>query len=129
MDSLLGHIGEYDIEDVGHLTELALEKFSDKIDTDRVGVFGGSHGGFLTGWAIGHPKFNNLYKAAVLWNPVINMSYMVSATDIPDWIYACNLKEDLRYQITPADNHEFFKRSPISVVQNVKTPALIIVGQ
>lgn len=70
-----------------------------------------------------------MFKAAVLWNPVINMSYMVSVTDIPDWIYSCNLTKDMSYSITAEDNTEFFNRSPISVVQNVKTPSLLIIGQ
>jgi len=52
-------------------------------------VEGGSHGGFLSAWAIGHPQYNHIYKAASLWNPVLNMSFMVQSTDIPDWIQAC----------------------------------------
>lgn len=97
MDSLLGHIGDRDIQDCGNLTKLALDKFKDIIDPTRVGVYGGSHGGFTTGWLIGHPEFKDLYSAAVLWNPVINMSYMFSATDIPDWIYQCGMNRDLTY--------------------------------
>eukprot|EP00347_Sterkiella_histriomuscorum_P007160 403350033 len=129
LNSLLGHIGERDIEDQGNLTKMALEKFADKIDLDRVGVYGGSHGGFSTGWQIGHPEFKHLYKAAVLWNPVLNMSYMYAATDIPDWIYACCLNKDLSYQVTAEDNTVFFNRSPVSVAKNVTTPSLILIGQ
>ena len=54
----------------------------------------------MTGWLIGHPEYNHLIKAAVLWNPVINMSYMISSTDIPDWIYACCLNRELSYPPT-----------------------------
>lgn len=50
LNSLLGEIGTRDIEDQGNLVKMALEKFSDKIDPKRVGVYGGSHGGFSTGW-------------------------------------------------------------------------------
>jgi dipeptidyl aminopeptidase/acylaminoacyl peptidase len=106
-----------------------LQKYADKIDSERVGAYGGSHGGFSTGWQIGHPEFKDLYSAAVLWNPVINMSYMVASTDITDWIYSCCLNEDMRYSITAEDNTVFFNRSPISVVKNVKTPSLLIIGQ
>lgn len=91
LNSLLGHIGDRDVKDCGDLTKLALDKFKDHVDPVRVGVFGASHGGFMTGWLIGHPDYKDLYTAAVLWNPVLNMSYMVASTDIPDWIYSCCL--------------------------------------
>ena len=58
-----------------------------------MGVYGGSHGGFLTGWLIGHPEYSKLFSAGILWNPVLNMSYMVASTDIPDWVHACVLGE------------------------------------
>ncbi len=50
---------------------------------------GGSHGGFLTGWLIAHPNYYQLFKSAAVRNPVLDMSYMVVSTDIPDWIFAC----------------------------------------
>jgi len=84
LNSLLGHIGERDVHDCGLLTKLALEKFSDIVNKDKVGVYGGSHGGFLTGWLIGHPEYRDLFKAAILWIPVIYMSYIYYSTDIPD---------------------------------------------
>jgi hypothetical protein len=43
----------------------------------------------MTGWLIGHPDFKNLWSCAALWNAVLDMTYMVSSTDIPDWIFAC----------------------------------------
>lgn len=87
LDSLLGKISDYDVHDCGQLTLKALDHFKSIIDPSRLAVYGGSHGGYLTGWLIGHPDYCHLWKAAVLWNPVINMSYMLASTDIPDWIY------------------------------------------
>jgi len=98
------------------------------IDPERVGVFGGSHGGYMAGWLIGHPDTKDVFKAAVLWNPVINQSYMVAQTDIPDWVYACNLNEEHRYEITSEENKLFFDRSPISVVNNVQAAAMLLIG-
>jgi acylaminoacyl-peptidase len=129
MDALLGTIGDVDVEDCGNLTLKALETFQSIVDPKRVAVYGGSHGGFLTGWLAGHPKFKDLWAAAVLWNPVINMSYMVAATDIPDWMYACCMNRDLTMSaITAEDNQTFYLKSPISVVKNVRTPSLILIG-
>jgi acylaminoacyl-peptidase len=128
LNSLLGNIGELDVQDCGKLIKLAIEKHSEKVDPSKVAVYGGSHGGFMTGWLIGHPEFKDLFRAAVLWNPVINMSYMYSSTDIPDWILACCLNKDWSYRVTSEDNKVFFDKSPISVVHNVKTPSLILIG-
>ena len=127
---MLGHSGERDVEDCGNLTKLALEKFSDIIDPNRVVVEGGSHGGFLTGWLIGHPEFKNMWAAASLWNAVLDMTYMVASTDIPDWIFAVTQNRELDdfSAMTVDDNKLFYQRSPISQVANVTTPAQILVG-
>lgn len=76
MDSLLGHIGSRDVEDCGDLTKKAIETHPE-IDPKRVVVEGGSHGGFMTGWLIGHPQYKDLWAAAGLWNAVLDMSYMI----------------------------------------------------
>jgi acylaminoacyl-peptidase len=102
--------------------------YSDVVDDKRVGIYGGSHGGFLSGWLIGHPNSCNLIKAAVLWNPVINMTYMYPSSDIPDWIYSCCLNKDFSYLATPEENTVFYEKSPYSVIKNAKAPALILIG-
>ena len=129
IDSLLGHIGSRDVEDCGNLTKKALEQFSSLVDPKRVCAEGGSHGGFLTGWLIGHPDFKDLWAAAGLWNPVLDMSYMVTATDIPDWIFACCQNKELTFGgYTVDDTRDFFLKSPISQIKNVRTPSLFVIG-
>mmetsp|Transcript_28436 Transcript_28436/g.45795 ORF Transcript_28436/g.45795 Transcript_28436/m.45795 type:complete len:718 (-) Transcript_28436:26-2179(-) len=129
MDSLLGHIGERDVEDCGNLTRLAIQRYPKVVDPANVGVYGGSHGGFLTAWLIGHKEFRNLFSCAALWNPVINMSYMMQSTDIPDWIVACCQSKSLdTFHYASEDNQTFFERSPMSVVENVTCPSLLIIG-
>ena len=76
MDSLLGHIGDRDVHDCGQLTLEAI-KSDDTIDKKRICVEGGSHGGFMTGWLIGHPDYKDLWAASALWNPVLDMTYML----------------------------------------------------
>ena len=84
----------------------------------------------MTGWLIGHPEFKDLWAAASLWNGVLDMSYMIASTDIPDWIYACCKNQDMDNfgQYTVEDNQEFFLKSPISVIKNVKTPSQFLIG-
>jgi hypothetical protein len=47
--------------------------------------YGGSHGGFLTAWLLGHAQHSELFRCGVLWNPVTNLPSMVTVTDIPEW--------------------------------------------
>jgi acylaminoacyl-peptidase len=97
LNSLTGNIGVLDVEDCGDLTQLALEKFSSVIDPKKIAAYGGSHGGFLGAWLVGHLKYKHLWATAVVRNPVLDMNYMRSATDIPDWIeaYVLNRSIDL----------------------------------
>ena len=84
----------------------------------------------MTGWLIGHPKYKDLWAAAGLWNAVLDMSYMVASTDIPDWIYACCGNKELENygEYSIEDTKDFFSKSPISQIANVTTPSLFLVG-
>ena len=99
------------------------------IDEKRIGICGGSHGGFLTGHCTG--QYPAYFQAAVMRNPVTNIASMVTATDIPDWCYG---EVFGRYDYTsfraPTGNElqEMHKMSPVSYISNVKTPTLIALG-
>ena len=70
-----------------------------------------------------------MWKAAVLWNAVLDMNYMVASTDIPDWILACTKNEEINFaNLTGQDRLLFHERSPICNVKNVKTPSMFLVG-
>ena len=59
--------------------------FTGLVDKARVAVIGGSHGGFLTGNLVGqHP---DRFRCGVLRNPVMDISLMISVSDIPDWCF------------------------------------------
>lgn len=85
--SLAGVCGTRDVSDILHIAR----HFADKAEVDggRMAVMGGSHGGFLAAHALGQAP--DLFRAAVLRNPVTNMASMLGATDIPDWTVACGL--------------------------------------
>ncbi len=90
------------------------------IDTDQLFVTGGSGGGVLTSWIVGH---TNRFKAAAVQKPVINWYSWVLTADIPTahltW-----------FPGLPWDNLEhYMKRSPISYVGNVTTPTMLITGE
>lgn len=83
VESLPTRIGKLDVEDMVAATLKIRE--SGLVDPNRIGICGGSHGGFLTGHCTGqHP---DLFRVAAMRNPVVNIPSMTTATDIPDWCF------------------------------------------
>ncbi|HEX4206402.1 MAG TPA: S9 family peptidase [Ktedonobacteraceae bacterium] len=88
------------------------------IDEQRLGVTGGSYGGFMTNWLVSH---SDRFKVAVTDRCVSNMATMFGTSDV-GW--------DLGYddlETTPwEDLEKYMHMSPIKYVQNIHTPLLII---
>src|SRR6266516_4629604 len=90
----------------------------DYIDEQRMGVIGGSYGGFMTSWLIGH---TDRFKAAVADRSVINRFSFFGSSDI-GWDFT-----DDDMEIPPWDDPERYMRmSPITYVKQMYTPLLII---
>ena len=88
------------------------------IDEQRLGVIGGSYGGFMTNWLIGH---TDRFKAAVTDRSVVNRTSFFGSSDI-GWEFA-----DDDMETTPWDDPELYMRmSPITYVKQMHTPLLII---
>jgi dipeptidyl aminopeptidase/acylaminoacyl peptidase len=91
-----------------------------KIDTDQLYVTGGSAGGIMTAWIVGK---TNRFKAAVVAKPVVNW---ISKTLVADNYYGY---ANSRYPGQPWENFEgYWKFSPLSLVGNVETPTMVMVG-
>jgi acylaminoacyl-peptidase len=91
------------------------------IDQDELFVTGGSGGGVLTCWVVGH---TTRFRAAVTVYPVINWYSFVLTADIGPWIYK------YWFPGLPWDNVAHYeKRSLLSVVKNVKTPTMVLTGE
>ena len=93
----------------------------DFVDAGRLGVYGYSYGGFMSGWIVGH---DTRFGAAVLGAPCINLVSMYGTSDIgvsfgePQW------------GGTLSNAHEaFVERSPLTYVVNVETPVLLLHGE
>ena len=87
---------------------------------DQLFVTGGSAGGIMTAWIIGK---NNRFDAAVVAKPVMNW---ISKTLVADNYYGY---ANSRYPGQPWENFEgYWKFSPISLVGNVETPTMVMVG-
>ena len=108
--------GGKDYLDVMNGVDAALARYS-WIDAERMGVTGGSYGGYLTNWILGH---TNRFKAAVTLRSVVNF---ISDEGTRDGAYGH----------TPDFNGDLFEkfdlywdRSPLKYAKNVKTPTLIL---
>jgi len=89
-------------------------------DPNRLFVTGGSGGGVLTSWIVGK---TDRFKAAVVQKPVIDWASFVLTADNPAFF--------ARYWFGeyPWENPEaYWRRSPLSLVGNVKTPTMVVVG-
>ncbi len=90
------------------------------IDTNRLGIAGGSYGGYMTNWAIGQ---TDRFSAAVSMRSISNLVSEYSQHDIVLWGM-------LELGPPPWPNlDELWKRSPIRYVQNIKTPLLLTCGE
>lgn len=127
-DALSGKVFDVDVNDCLDLLQLCIDTFSDEVDTDNLGVEGGSHGGYLTCCLISHPEWCDKFAAACIWNPVTAMHAAVVFSDIPDWHYSVALNKPHQWILTKEDMNVMFDKSPINRVQNVKTPSLFIMG-
>ena len=90
------------------------------IDEDQLYVTGGSAGGIMTAWIVGH---TNRFRAAVATKPVVNW---ISKTLVAD---NYNGYMHRRYPGTPWENPEaYWAFSPLSVVGDIETPTMVMVG-
>ena len=89
------------------------------VDKDNLFVCGGSGGGVLTAWIVGHtPRF----RAAVSMRPVINWHSFVGITDGANWY-------DQFKKYPWEDPMEYARLSPLTYVGNVTTPTMVMTGE
>jgi dipeptidyl aminopeptidase/acylaminoacyl peptidase len=87
-------------------------------DPDRLGVTGGSGGGVLTNWTVGH---TNRFKAAASQR---------SIADWAGWWYGADMIAPSWFRGAPWESEADFKeRSPITYVTQINTPLMLIEGE
>jgi dipeptidyl aminopeptidase/acylaminoacyl peptidase len=91
------------------------------VDTSNLFVTGGSGGGVLTAWIVGK---TDRFRAAVVAKPVINWASFALTADVPNFFYK------YWFGAFPWEQPEqYWKRSPLSLVGNVKTPTMLLTGE
>ena len=113
---IVNNWGGMDYQDVMAGVDAAL-KHNPWIDADRLGVTGGSYGGYLTNWILGH---TNRFKAAVTLRSVSNF---ISDDGTRDGAYG---HEDDFKGFLFDDLDQYWNASPLKYAKNVKTPTLVL---
>ncbi len=108
--------GTRDYEDLMAALDTAIERF-DFVDPDRLGVLGGSYGGYMTSWIVGHTK---RFKAACSERAV---NHLVSAFGSSDffWAFAGEFGA-----FVFDDVEAYLEHSPATYAREIETPLLIM---
>ncbi|WP_432977493.1 S9 family peptidase [Dactylosporangium sp. CA-233914] len=105
-----GNVGEVTATDLLALLDAALKEPG--LDGDRVGVLGGSHGGFMTTWLAAH--HGERFRAAVSERAVNSIDSFAGTSDI-GWFFADSLYVS-----------DFTRQSPLTYAEQISVPMLII---
>jgi len=116
--AVVGDWGGGDYADVMGALDEAMARYP-FIDPDRLGVLGGSYGGFLTSWIVGHSK---RFKAACSERAVNCQYTMFGTSDIGHSFNVVELGGPMPWE----DMARYIERSPLTYAKDVVTPLLII---
>lgn len=108
----------HDYDDLMSAVDAAIATGS--VDPDQLFVTGGSGGGVLTAWIVGS---THRFRAAATEKPVINWGSFALTTDI-----AAYVRKYWFAKFPWEDPETYWKHSPLSLVGNVTTPTMVVVG-
>ncbi|WP_368645869.1 prolyl oligopeptidase family serine peptidase [Alkalibacterium putridalgicola] len=117
--SILGDYGNKDYEDLMLGTDHILNDHPE-IDQERVFVAGGSYGGFMTNWIVGH---TDRFKAGVTQRCISNWLSFYGTSDVGAFFVEFQLKKEVKQA------QDLWKMSPLAYATNIKTPLLVIHGE
>jgi len=108
----------HDYDDLMSVVDAAIA--TGHVDPNNLFVTGGSGGGVLTAWIVGK---TDRFRAAATQKPVIDLASFALTTD-----FAAGFSPYWRKERPWEDPQGYWKYSPLSLVGNVKTPTLVVVG-
>jgi dipeptidyl aminopeptidase/acylaminoacyl peptidase len=108
--------GERDYKDIMEVIDYAVSNLG--VKEGRMGVIGGSYGGFMVNWIVGHTDY---FKAAITDRSISDQISLYFSSDIGPRFNSDQMGG------TPYDNLDhYWDKSPLKYIKNVKTPLLII---
>jgi dipeptidyl aminopeptidase/acylaminoacyl peptidase len=108
--------GTVDYEDLMAWTDLVQRK--PYVDRQRMGVTGGSYGGYMTNWIIGH---THRFKAAVTQRSVSNLISMYGSSD-GNWSFQVEFGNKPPWQ----SFENYWRQSPMKYIGKARTPTLVL---
>ena len=111
------NFGKIDYEDLMDFVDEVLKQYPN-IDSDRLGVTGGSYGGYMTNWIIGH---TDRFKAAASQRSISNWITEVCASD-----YGIDFPIEQEFDDINNCQEELWDMSPLKYANNAVTPTLFI---
>jgi dipeptidyl aminopeptidase/acylaminoacyl peptidase len=108
--------GSVDYQDLMAVTDEALSRF-DFCDPERVGVMGGSYGGFMTSWIVGH---TDRFKAGCS-ERAVNTFYSMHGSSDFGWFFKAYMGSYLH-----EDVEAYLRHSPLTYAEKITTPLLIL---
>lgn len=115
--NIRGKYGTIDYEDLMNFLDYALAQYPDA-DDQRVGVTGGSYGGFMTNWIVGH---TDRFVCAASQRSISNWVVMEHTSDIGAYFAPREMAASTRTNV-----EKMWFHSPLRYASNVKTPTLFI---
>ncbi|MCL6002092.1 MAG: S9 family peptidase [Thermoplasmatales archaeon] len=110
------HYGERDYQDILEIIDYASSRLG--VKKEKIGIIGGSYGGFMVNWMVGH---TDQFKAAVADRSISDQISFYFSSDIGPRFNSDQMGGN------PYDNLEhFWGKSPLKYIKNVKTPLLIV---
>jgi len=111
--------GTIDYEDLMCVLDAALERY-DVLDPERLGIMGGSYGGYMTNWAIGQTE---RFRAAASQRSIANWTSKFNTTDI-GYVFNRDAIGTTPWDTGGAD--KLWWHSPLRCADKVSTPTLFI---
>ncbi len=117
--AVVGDWAGRDYEDLMTALDQLIER-TGFVDVDRMGIAGGSYGGYMTNWVVGHTR---RFAAACAMRSLSNLVSDYAQDDIVLW-------GELEYGPGPWEDLEsLWHRSPIRYVKEIQTPLLLLHGE
>lgn len=111
--------GQQDYDDLMDFLDAVLKTYP-QIDSKRLGVTGGSYGGFMTNWIITHTK---RFQAACTQRSISNWLSFCGTSDI-GYLFATDQNKVKDFSLE--DQKTLWEHSPLHYINNAVTPTLII---
>ncbi len=111
--AIKGRMGTSDLHDVLDFLDGALAKHS-QLDAERVGIIGGSYGGYLTAWTIAHEQ---RFTAAIVERGFLDPLTFIGTSDIGSFFGD---------EYAGTDPAAVLRQSPMAVVDRVRIPTLVV---